>query len=118
MPFVVFHTFERNGRSLHLALTERFYRTCRQGTVWQSHAFLAAIKYAEDGFDPHLARSHGGFDSIFLFDRSCTTQNAMMTKLIDRYLDMPDRGAAQIAKALRMEVEHRQAARLVSHHQI
>jgi hypothetical protein len=115
-PLIVLHTFERNERALHLALTERFYRACRKGNVWQSHAFLTAIKNAEYGFDPHLARSRGGRDGIFLLDRSYRPKNAMMTKLFDRYLDVPERGADQIAKALGTEVEHLQAVRLVSHH--
>ena len=115
-PFLVLHTFERNGRSLHLALTERFYRACRKGHVWQSQAFLTAIKNAEYGFDPQLTRSRGGRDGIFLLDRSYTPKNAMMTKLFDRYLDVPDRGADQIAKALGTQIDHLQATRLVSHH--
>jgi hypothetical protein len=40
----VFHIFERKGRSGHLALTERFYRACRKGNIWQSPAFLRAVK--------------------------------------------------------------------------
>lgn len=115
-PFVVLHTFERNRRLLHLALTERFYRACRKGKVWQSQAFLTAIKNAEYGFDPHLARSRGGRDGIFLLDRSYTPKNPMMAKLFDRYLDVPERGVDRIAKALGTEVDHLQAARLVSHH--
>jgi hypothetical protein len=114
--FIVLHTFERNGRELHLSLTDRFHRACRKGKVWQSQAFLTAIKNAEYGFDPLLARSCGGRDGIFLVDRSYTPKNAMMTKLFDRFLDVPDRGAAQIAQALGTTVEQLQAVRLVSHH--
>jgi hypothetical protein len=114
--FVVFHTFTRNGRDLHLAFTERFYHTCRKGKVWQSSAFLTALKNAEYGFDLQLARSRGGRDGIFLIDRAYTPKNAMMTKLFDRYLDMPARGAALAARALGTDVAHFQAARLVSHH--
>ncbi len=115
-PFVEFHTFERNGRELHLALTERFYRACRKGKVWKSKAFLTAIKNADYGFDPQLARSRGGRDGIFLVDRSFNPKNAMMTKLFDHYLDMPERGAEQVATELGTEVANLQAARLVSHH--
>lgn len=115
-PFVVLDIFERNGRSLHLALTDRFYHACRKGKVWQSQAFLTAIKNAEYGFDPHLARSRGGRDGIFLIDRSYTPKNVMMTKLFDRYLDVPERGADEIAKTLGTKVDQLQAARLVSHH--
>ncbi len=39
-----------------------------------------------------------------------------MTKLFDRFLDATNREAAQIAKALETDIEHLQAARLVSHH--
>jgi hypothetical protein len=115
-PFVVLSTFARNGRDLHLALTERFYRACRKGKVWQSQALLTAIKNAEYGFDPHLTRSRGGRDGIFLVDRAYTPKNAMITKLFDRYLDVPERGADQIAKALGTATDQLQAARLVSHH--
>jgi len=115
-PFVVLHTFERNGRNLHLALTERFYRVCRKGKVWKAQAFLTAIKNAGYGFDPQLARSRGGRDGIFLVDRSFAPKNAMMIKLFDHYLDMPERGADQVARALGTEVANLQAARLVSHH--
>ena len=115
-PFVVLHTFERNGRELHLALTDRFVRACRKGRVWQSQAFFTAIKNAEYGFDPQAARSRGGRDGIFLLDRSFVPQNAMMAKLFDRFLDVPERGAREIAAALGTSVEHLQAARLVSHH--
>jgi lauroyl/myristoyl acyltransferase len=111
VPFVVLHAFERNGRNLQLALTERFYRACRKGKIWQSQAFLTAIKNAEYGFDQHLARSRGGRDGIFLLDRSYTPKNAMMTKLFDRYLDVPDRGAHQIAQKLGTEVAQLQAVR-------
>src|SRR5579859_4435808 len=116
VPFVVLHTFERNERLLHLALTERFYRACRKSNIWQSQAFLTAIKNAEYGFDPQLARSRGGRDGIFLLDRSYMPKNAMMTKLFDRYLDVPERGAHQIAKTLGTDVNSLQVVRLVSHH--
>ena len=74
------------------------------------------MKNAEYGFDLHLARSRGGRDGIFLLDHSYIPKNAMMTKLFDRYLDVPERGAEQLAKALGTEVDQLQAARLVSHH--
>jgi hypothetical protein len=115
-PFVVLHTFVRNERSLHLALTDRFHRACRKGNVWLSPAFLTAIKNAEYGFDPHLARSRGGRDGIFLLDRTYRPPNPMMTKLFDRYLDVPDRGAADLASALRADIATFHAVRLVSHH--
>jgi len=116
VPFVVLHTFVRNGRDLHLALTERLYRVCRKGKVWKSQAFLTAIKNAGYSFDPQLARSRGGRDGILLVDRSFTPKNVMMTKLFDHYLDMPERGADQVTRALGTEVANLQATRLVSHH--
>jgi hypothetical protein len=115
-PFVVFHTFTRNRRDLHLAFTDRFYRACRKGKVWQSPAFLTTLKNAEYGFDLQLARSRGGRDGLFLIDRSYTPHNAMMTKLFDRYLDVPERGAEQVARTLGTDVAQFHAARLVSHH--
>jgi hypothetical protein len=115
-PFVRLHTFERNGRPLNLALTDHLYRACRKGKLWQSKAFLTAIKNAEYGFDPDLARSRSGRDGIFLLDRTYMPKNAMMTKLFDHYLDRPERGADQLATALGTTVEQLQAARLVSHH--
>jgi len=51
-----------------------------------------------------------------LVDRAYTPKNAMMSKLFDRYLDVPECGADQIAKALGTAVEQLQAARLVSHY--
>jgi hypothetical protein len=115
-PFVVIHDFTRNERVLHLGVTERLRQKCRKKRVWNSPAFLTALKNAEYGFDEKLARSLGGYDGIFLVDRDFRPQNAMQTKLFDHYLDQSTSGVQAIAKALHTSVEQLQAARLVSHH--
>lgn len=115
-PFVLMHTFERNGRPLHLAITERFRRACHKGKVWQSKPFLTAIKNAEYGFDPDLARSKGGRDGIFLLDRDFEPRNVMMRKLFNQYIDKPESGLKVIADKLGADATKLQAARLVSHH--
>ena len=35
-PYVVAHSFERNGRRLHLALADRLREACKKGRVWKS----------------------------------------------------------------------------------
>lgn len=115
-PFIVAHVFERNGRSLHVALTDRLRQRARKGRVWQSKAFLSAFKNAGYGFDAQRAKSRGGSDGIFVLDREFRPVNAMMKKVFDRYLDHPDSGVAEVAKALDTEIASLQAVRLVSHH--
>lgn len=114
--YKVIHTFSRDHRSLHLALTQRFKQQCKKGKLWQSKALLTAMKNAEYGFDPQLARSPGGRDGIFLLDRTFKPKNAMMVKLFDQFLDHPQRGVAEIAEVLECEVEDFKPVRLVSHH--
>jgi hypothetical protein len=100
-PFVVAHTFERDGRALHLALTERFMRRARKGRVWKSGPLLTAFKNAAYGFDE---------------DRSFTPRNEMMRRIFDRYLDKPGSGAADVAEQLGASPDQLLAVRLVSHH--
>src|SRR5262245_26006130 len=99
-PWVVFQTFEREGRPLHLALTERLRKHARKEGVWRSREMLATLKNAAYGFDDEKARSVGGRDGIFLLDRTFRPANKMMHKLFDRFLDKPGSGAGEIAVAL------------------
>ena len=109
------HTFE-GERQLRLAMTERLRKIARKGRVWKSKGFLTALKNAAYGFDESRARSRGGADGIFLLDRSFTPPNEMMKKLFERYLDRPERGAAEVAGALGVELPDLLPVRLVSHH--
>ena len=114
--FVVFHVFERNGRLLCVALTERLRKKAKKARVWKSPHFLTALKNAEYGFDEHHARSAGGADGIFLLDREHRPANEMMHKIFDQFLDKPAGGADEIADQLQFPVENLLAAQLVSHH--
>jgi hypothetical protein len=116
VPFVEFHTFEREGRPLHLALTERLRKCARKEGVWRSREMFATLKNAAYGFDERLARSAGGRDGIFLLDRSFRPSNEMMRKLFDRFLDKPGSGADELATALGMPLAELLPVRLVSHH--
>lgn len=115
-PLVEFHTFERHGRPLHLALTERLRKAARKEGVWRSREMLATLKNAAYGFDEQQARSASGRDGIFLVDRTFRPANAMMRKLFDRFLDKPGSGAAEIAAATGAPMEEMLPVRLVSHH--
>lgn len=106
--FVVAHTFERNGRRLHLAMTDRLRKACRKGRVWKSNDFLTAFKNGERGFDPLHAHSPGGADGVFVLTRTHRPKNEMMRKLFDRFLDKTESGAAEIARS-RNESERRGA---------
>src|SRR3954467_4626287 len=83
-PFVLFHTFGREGRPLHVALTDRLRKCARKEGVWRSREMLVTVKNAACGFDDGGARSVGGRDGIFLLDRTFHPPNAMMRKLFDR----------------------------------
>ena len=115
-PFALFHTFERNDRRLHLALTERLKKKANKGRVWKSTSFLTALKNAEYGFDDKQARSLGGADGIFLLDRTFKPKNEMMRKIFDQYLDKAESGAQVLAIELGLRLEQLKAVRLVSHH--
>jgi hypothetical protein len=114
--FVVVESFARDGRAIHVGVTERLRRLARRGRVWKSPAFLTALKNAAYGFDEARARSLGGADGIFLLDRSFSPRNEMMKKLFDRYLDRPDSGALELARTLGVELARLLPVRLVSHH--
>lgn len=114
--FVELDLFERNGRRLHLAITDRLRRIARRGRAWRSKEFLTAIKNAEYGFDPDRQRSSGGRDGIYIIDRDFRPANEMMRKIFDRYIDKPESGAADVARTLGTTVEQLQAVWLVSHH--
>jgi hypothetical protein len=115
-PFVVAHTFERNGRRLSVAITDRLRRSCKKGRVWKSKAMLTAFKNAEYGFDLHHAHSPGGNDGIFLLTREHRPRNEMMRKIFDQFLDKPGAGSEAIAEALAAAMGDLKAVRLVSHH--
>lgn len=115
-PFVEFHAFERDGRTLHVALTERLRKAARKEGVWCSREMLATLKNAAYGFDERKAPSVGGRDGIFVMDRTFKPANEMMVKLFDRYLDKPGSGVEELAKALGVPKAELLPVRLVSHH--
>lgn len=115
-PFVEFHAFEREGRTLHVALTERLRRAARKEGVWRSREMLATLKNAAYGYDEQQARSVSGRDGIFLLDRTFRPANEMMAKLFGRFLDKPDSGAEELASVLGVPLAELLPVRLVSHH--
>lgn len=114
--FVELTTFEREGHTLHVAVTERLRKAARKAGVWRSRAMLVTLKNAAYGFDDRQARSVGGRDGIFLLDRAFRPANAMMHKLFDQFLDHPSSGAEELATALDTTVAELLPVRLVSHH--
>lgn len=115
-PFVIAATFERDGRRLEVALTERLRKACKRGRVWAQKPFLTALKNASYGFDPRKAMSPGGQDGLYLVTRDYRPPNEMMRKLFDRYLDRSEGDAAELCRALGAPAESLLAVRLVSHH--
>lgn len=115
-PFAEFHAFEREGRTIHVALTQRLRKYARKEGVWRSREMLATLKNAAYGYDERLARSAGGRDGLFLMDRSFRPANEMMHKLFDRFLDNPGNEAAELAEALGVPLDELLPVRLVSHH--
>lgn len=116
VSFVVFHVFEREGRPIQVALTERLRKAARKEGVWRSREMLITLKNAAYGFDERLSHSNGGRDGIFILDRTYRPANEMMTKLFDRFLDRPNSGAEDLAVALNVPLESLLPVRLVSHH--
>lgn len=114
--FVEFHAFVREGRRLHVGLTERLRKAARKEGVWRSRELLATLKNAAYGFDPRDARSPGGRDGIFLMDRTFRPPNEMMRKLFDRFLDKSGSGAEGLAAAVGVPLSELLPVRLVSHH--
>ena len=115
-PYVEFHTFEREGRPLRVALTERLRKAARKEGVWRSREMLVTLKNAAYGYDERQGRNVGGRDGFFLMDRDFRPPSEMMRKLFDRFLDKPDAGAATIAAALGVTKTELLPVRLVSHH--
>ncbi len=115
-PFVELHAFERDGRTLHVALTERLRKAARKEGVWCSREMLVTLKNAAYGFDALRARSVGGRDGIFLMDRTFKPANDMMDKLFDRFIDKPGSGIDEMARALGVPKSDLLPVRLVSHH--
>ena len=115
-PFVEFHAFEREGRTLHVALTARLRKFARKEGVWRSREMVATLKNAAYGYNDHQARSAGGRDGIFLMDRTFRPANEMMRKLFDHFLDHPGKGAEELAVALGVPRADLLPVRLVSHH--
>jgi hypothetical protein len=114
-PFVEFHAFERDGRTLHVAITARLRKAARKEGVWRSREMVATLKNAAYGYDERQARSVGGRDGIFLMDRTFRPANEMMHKLFDRFLDNPGGGADELAAALGVPLADLLPVRLVSH---
>ena len=114
--FIVLNEFERDGRSLHLALTERLRKKAKKEGIWNSKEMAVTLKNGAYGFDEEQARSLSGRDGIFLLDRSFKPPNVMMKKLFDQYLDKPESGADELARSLDMPLEDLLPVRLVSHH--
>ena len=114
--YVIVHTFERDGKKLHLAITNNLRNKCRKARIWKSKQFLTAIKNTEYGFDPVKAQSPGGSDGIFILTRNYKPKNEMMKKIFDRFLDKTGDLADEIAKELRISKLDLIPVRLVSHH--
>jgi len=114
--YVIAYTFEKGGRRLHLALTERLKRKCKKAKIWKSKELLTAFKNAKYGFDPMNAKSSGGKDGVFILSRKYQPRNEMMKKIFDRFLDKPDDLALKIAEESHVKLRDLSAVRLVSHH--
>ena len=115
-PFVIAHTFSRDGRDLHVGVTARLKRIANKGLVWNSKHFLTAFKNAAYGYDDSQAISAGGYDGIFRLTRDHRPANEMMKKIFDRFLDKSDSGAQEIANAVGVPLDSFMPVRLVSHH--
>lgn len=114
--WAVFATFERDGRSLHLCVTDRLRRRARKQHLWAGREMLSARKNASYGYDERNARSPGGRDGIYLLDRDHRPENEMMRRLFTQYLDKSDSGVADVAEELGVGQETLLPVRLVSHH--
>ncbi len=112
--FVELPAARRDGRTIRVVLTRRFYKLARRARLWRGAALAITLKNAGYGFDPARARSLGGRDGVFLLDRG--HDNAMTRKIYRRYLDRPESGASEVAAFLSTTLAELQAIRLVSHH--
>jgi hypothetical protein len=115
-PFVIAHTFTRDGRDIHVGVTGRLKRIAKKGRVWHSKHFLTAFKNASYGYDDSQAISAGGYDGIFRVTRDHRPANEMMRKLFGRFLDKADSGAQEIADAVEAPLDAFLPVRVVSHH--
>lgn len=106
----------REEHTLHVHLTQRFYKRARKAKMWASKGMLTALKNASYGFDPSNARSRGGADGLFLLDRHFTPANTMMKLMFDGFLDKETQLIEDFAEHLDVPTSAFQAARLVSHH--
>lgn len=113
-PWVLLHTFERNGRKLELALTDRLRRAAKKAGLWNSKEMLTTLKNGSYGFETGRSRSASGRDGIFLLDRDYRPENEMMRKLFGRFLDKQEGEA--LARELKVPLEDLLPVRLVSHH--
>ena len=119
-PFVELQAFERDGRTIHVAITERLRASAKRGRVWKSRPFLATLANAAYGYSAERPRSRGGLDGVFRVDRDYRSRRGekpeLVKKLYDQYIDRPDNGLVEIAEALGVEVGELVAVRVVSHH--
>ena len=113
---VRFHTFERNGRRLHVSLTDRLRKNAEKEALWRSRELAVTLNNAAYGYDEMMPRSGSGRDGIFLMDRSFRPVSPMMRKLFDGFLDKKGSGAQEIAADLSTSVADLLPVRLVSHH--
>ncbi|MDC0670560.1 hypothetical protein [Nannocystis radixulma] len=112
--FVELPAAERDGRTIRVVLTRRFYRLARRARIWRGAALVITLKNARYGFDPNRARSLGGRDGVFLLDRGI--DNSMTRKIYGQFFDRTYSGAAEVAAFLSATLAELQAIRLVSHH--
>ena len=57
-PFVEFHAFERNGRILHVAVTERLRKAARRENLWESPEMMQKL------FDRFLDKPDSGAKAL------------------------------------------------------
>ena len=113
-PWQVLHTFERNGRFLALALTERLRKAAHKAGLWNSKEMATTLKNAAYGLEPEQTRSAGGRDGIYRVDRDYRPENEMMRKLFGRFLDKAE--GDSLATELGTPKSELLPVRLVSHH--
>lgn len=113
-PWQVLHTFQRNGRFLVVALTDRLRKSARKAGLWNSKEMAATLKNAAYGLEPEQTRSAGGRDGIYRIDRDYRPENEMMRKLFGRFLDKAE--GDSLASNLETPKSDLLPVRLVSHH--
>ena len=113
---VLLDTYVVNQKIHNLYLSDLFCRNCLKGKVWLSNEFLITLKNAKYGIEEERLRSKGGKDGIFLLDRKFKPQNAMQTKIFNKFIDSPNSKFLDYAKAFPFTPEETRAIRIVSHH--